>query len=45
MKPKTCTYKGSFKNDMFHGKGIYKFATGMKTYDGEFFENKMQGRG
>lgn len=37
-------YKGSWKNDMMDGFGVYKYISGA-TYTGEWVENKHQGKG
>ena len=33
-------YIGDFVNNMMHGEGIYVWPSG-RTYEGEFYENKM----
>ena len=44
MFPDMSKYTGDFKNDMFHGKGTYTWATGDK-YIGEWAENMKHGKG
>lgn len=38
------TYDGAFLNDMFHGKGMYKWMN-KRSYDGEWKNGKMNGFG
>lgn len=40
----TETYEGEFKDNNFHGKGVYKWST-KKTYSGEWADGKMNGEG
>ncbi len=37
-------YTGAFQNDLYHGKGIYRWQNGTK-YVGKFFANKKHGAG
>ncbi|MCT4621753.1 MAG: hypothetical protein N4A62_20495 [Marinisporobacter sp.] len=37
-------YEGMFTNGLKHGQGIYYYK-GIKFYEGEFYEDKMQGNG
>lgn len=39
-----CAYKGTFKNNLIEGRGIYRWNNG-KVYDGEWLENQMSGFG
>ena len=38
-------YRGNFKDDQMHGKGIYVDATDGSQYDGEWYKNLRQGQG
>lgn len=37
-------YRGEWKNDQMHGRGVYTFASG-KTYTGDLVQNKFTGKG
>ena len=37
-------YEGNFSNGMFHGKGVFKWKTGI-TYSGNFESNELTGNG
>ena len=42
--PDGVEYHGQFKQDRFHGLGIYHWADG-KIYNGQWFEGKQHGEG
>jgi len=42
---KVYLYIGSFENDMKHGKGKINFNLQEETYEGDFFEGKITGKG
>ncbi len=37
-------YKGEFKDNKFHGKGVYHYRSG-KIFDGYFMNGKKHGKG
>eukprot|EP00698_Gefionella_okellyi_P020644 TRINITY_DN6508_c0_g1_i3.p1 TRINITY_DN6508_c0_g1~~TRINITY_DN6508_c0_g1_i3.p1 ORF type:complete len:690 (+),score=76.49 TRINITY_DN6508_c0_g1_i3:86-2155(+) len=40
----SCTYKGHFEDNAFHGEGEIQFANG-NTFTGQFFTNQFHGQG
>lgn len=42
--PTGAVYKGYFKNDQFHGNGVYQWGDG-NVYEGEFVEGRQEGIG
>lgn len=44
LKENTENYSGEFLNDHYHGKGVFRWATG-KRYEGNFFAGNKHGYG
>ena len=43
--PEKCeVYEGEFKDNLMHGKGIYKYSN-WDVYDGEWVEGMREGKG
>lgn len=42
--PDNASYEGQFKDDSFHGKGVYQSASG-SNYNGEYHFGAKHGKG
>ncbi len=38
-------YEGYFKNGFKHGKGIVRYKNGVSYYEGDWYYNKIEGKG